>query len=300
MFHECRDAGRHSTSTSPFPGAYDAGMATMTHIEPDRYRAVPGSNVDLSAWDPDDAAGFTGGKRLGRAALKALTGRIAELQRVMWAQDRHKLLVVIQAMDTGGKDGTIRNVFGGVNPQGIHVANFKVPTPEELAHDYLWRIHQHTPGNGEIAIFNRSHYEDVLVVRVLGLVPEDRWRRRFDHIRAFEQRLVDEGTTILKFYLNISKAEQKERLQARLDDPSKNWKFNVGDLGVRAQWDDYMTAYEEALTLTSTEGAPWFIVPANRKWYRNLVIASTIVQTLESLQMSYPPPEDDLTGVVID
>jgi PPK2 family polyphosphate:nucleotide phosphotransferase len=275
-------------------------MTDTNELTPNRYRVHPGSTIDLDTWDPDSKVGFDEGKKEGRAALKVLTGRIAGLQRVMWAEDRHKLLVVIQAMDTGGKDGTIRSVFGGVNPQGIHVANFKVPTPEEMAHDYLWRIQQHTPGNGEISIFNRSHYEDVLVVRVLGLVPEERWRRRFDHIRAFEQRLADEGTTILKFYLNISKAEQKERLQARLDDPSKNWKFNTGDLDVRAQWDDYMAAYEDVLSLTSTDVAPWYIVPANRKWYRNLVIAKTIVETLESKNMAYPEAEDDLTGIVID
>ena len=202
-------------------------------------------------------------------------------------------------MDTGGKDGTIRNVFSGVNPQGIDVYNFKKPTSEELSHDYLWRIHDHTPGSGTLAVFNRSHYEDVLVVRVLGLVPEERWQRRYEHINAFERMLADEGTTILKFYLHISPEEQAERLQARLDDQTKNWKFNTGDLDHRRLWPEYMRAYEAALAMTSTEHAPWYVVPANRKWYRNIVVAKTIVDTLESLHMSYPEPEAEFDDVVI-
>ncbi len=206
---------------------------------------------------------------------------------------------MLQAMDTGGKDGAIRKVFEGVNPQGVHVANFKKPTEEELAHDYLWRVHSHTPGDGEIAVFNRSHYEDVLVVRVLELAPEEVWRPRYDHIVAFEQLLVDEGTTIVKFYLHISKEEQAERLQVRLDDPAKRWKFNTGDLEHRKLWDDYMAAFEEAIARTSTTQAPWYVVPANHKWYRDIVIARTLVATLRGLDLHYPPPEDDLDGVVI-
>jgi PPK2 family polyphosphate:nucleotide phosphotransferase len=194
----------------------------------------------------------------------------------------------------------IRHVFDGVNPQGVKVASFKKPTPRELAHDYLWRIHPHTPGDGEIVIFNRSHYEDVLVVRVHGLVPADVWERRYDHINAFERLLADEGTTILKFFLHISKEEQRERLQARLDDPGKHWKFSLGDLDERARWDDYVAAYEAMLSKTSTPWAPWYVVPADRKWYRNLVIARVMVDTLEGLEMQYPPAEDDLDGVVIE
>jgi PPK2 family polyphosphate:nucleotide phosphotransferase len=203
-------------------------------------------------------------------------------------------------MDTGGKDGTIRHVFEGVNPQGVKVASFKVPTPEERAHDYLWRIHKRTPGSGEIVIFNRSHYEDVLVVRVHNIVPEAVWSRRYDQINAFEKQLAEEGTTILKFYLHIDLDEQKERLQARLDEPEKRWKFSKGDLAERKLWDQYTEAYEAVLSKTSTEWAPWYIIPANRKWYRNLIISQAIVDTLQGLDMHYPQPEDGLDGIVID
>ncbi|MCB0074803.1 MAG: polyphosphate kinase 2 family protein, partial [Caldilineaceae bacterium] len=195
---------------------------------------------------------------------------------------------------------TIRHVFDGVNPQGVKVASFKKPTPEELAHDYLWRIHKQTPGDGEIVIFNRSHYEDVLVVRVHNLVPPDIWGKRYEHIRAWEKMLADEGTTILKFFLHISKEEQKERLQARLDEPEKHWKFSSADLAERKRWDDYQAAYEAMLTKTSTDYAPWYIVPANRKWYRNLVISKVIIDTLEGLNMTYPPAEPGLDQIVID
>jgi len=187
-----------------------------------------------------------------------------------------------------------------VNPQGVKVASFKKPTPEELAHDYLWRIHDHTPGRGEITIFNRSHYEDVLVVRVHGLIEEKVWSRRYRHINEFERMLAEEGTTILKFFLHISRDEQRERLQARLDDPSKHWKFSLGDLEERKRWDDYQEAFEVMLSLTSTPWAPWHVVPADRKWYRNLVIASAMVEALEGLNMGFPPPEDDLSGVVVE
>ncbi|MDJ0496627.1 MAG: polyphosphate kinase 2 family protein [Acidimicrobiia bacterium] len=265
----------------------------------DRYRVQPGQTVDLSSWDPNDRSEFGGSKDEGRDYLKQLRRRLAELQYLLWAEDRHKILVVLQAMDTGGKDGTIRNVLSGVNPQGIDVVNFKAPTPEELSHDYLWRVHEHTPAAGSLTIFNRSHYEDVLIVRVLGLVPEERWSRRYDHINDFERLLADEGTTILKFYLHISHDEQAERLQARLDDATKQWKFNKRDLEHRELWGKYMEAYAAALTHTSTEHAPWHIVPANRKWYRNIVVAKTIVDTLESLDMEYPEPEEGLEEIVI-
>lgn len=265
----------------------------------DRYRVAPGSHVDLDAWDPADRSAFSGGKQAGRAHLGKLRKRLAELQRLLWAEDKHKVLVVLQAMDTGGKDGTIRKVFTGVNPQGIRVHGFKTPTPEELGHDYLWRVHAHAPSSGELTIFNRSHYEDVLIVRVLGLVPEERWSRRYDHINAFEKLLSDEGTTILKFYLHISPEEQAERLQARLDDETKNWKFSKGDLDHRQLWSQYMEAYAAALGKTSTDYAPWYVVPANRKWYRNIVVAETIVNALEELHMSWPEAEDGLDGIAI-
>jgi PPK2 family polyphosphate:nucleotide phosphotransferase len=268
-------------------------------LSTDVYRVKPGTRVDLGAWVPDDKGNFAGGKSEGKDALKPLRDRLSDLQEVLYAEHKHKLLIVLQAMDTGGKDGTIRKVFREVNPQGVHVQGFKVPTALELAHDYLWRVHAHTPGSGEIAIFNRSHYEDVLVVRVHELVPPEVWSRRYEHINAFEKLLADEGTTILKFYLHISLDEQKERLQARLDDPDKHWKFNIGDLAERARWPEYVRAYEDVLSKTSTEWAPWYIIPANRKWYRNLVVASTIIETLESLEMRFPESEDDLSGVVI-
>lgn len=265
----------------------------------DRYRVQPGQTVDLSQWDPNDRSAFAGDKAEGRKYLKKLRNRLAELQHLLWAEDRHKILVVLQAMDTGGKDGTIRNVLSGVNPQGIDVVNFKAPTPEELSHDYLWRVHEHAPAAGSLTVFNRSHYEDVLIVRVLGLVPEERWSRRYDHLNDFERLLADEGTTILKFYLHISHDEQAERLQARLDDATKQWKFNKRDLEHRDLWGRYMEAYAAALTRTSTERAPWYIVPANRKWYRNIVVAKTIIDTLEKLDMEYPEPEEGLEDVVI-
>jgi PPK2 family polyphosphate:nucleotide phosphotransferase len=265
-----------------------------------QYKVKPNSKVDLSKWNPNDTGEFKGGKQAGLAEVGKLTTRLGELQELLYAEGKHKVLVVLQAMDTGGKDGTIRRVFSGVNPQGVHVVSFKVPTPEELAHDFLWRIHKVVPGKGEMTIFNRSHYEDVLVVRVHNLVPPEVWQQRYDQINEFERLLAETGTTILKFYLHIDLDEQKKRLQARLDDPTKHWKFRLGDLRERKRWPDYMAAYEEALSKTSTPYAPWYIVPANRKWYRDLVISSILVETLESLDMKFPPPEEDLNGVVIE
>lgn len=238
-------------------------------------------------------------KREGREALEGITKELQRLQRLLWADGRRKVLVVLQAMDSGGKDGTIRRVFGRLNPQGVRVTGFKVPTEEELAHDYLWRVHEHTPGSGEIAVFNRSHYEDVLVVRVLGLVPEERWQRRYRHIVEFERLLVDEGTTILKFFLHIAKGEQARRLRARLDDPEKRWKFNAADVEHRRRWDDYMEAYERAIQETSTVSAPWFVVPADVKWHRDLIVATAVRDALRGLDLHYPEPEDGLEGVEI-
>ncbi len=265
-----------------------------------QYKVKPDSKVDLAKWNPNDTGEFKGGKEAGLAEVCKLTARLGELQELLYAEGRHKVLVVLQAMDTGGKDGTIRRVFSGVNPQGVHVASFKVPTFEELAHDFLWRVHNVVPGKGEMTIFNRSHYEDVLVARVHNLVPPEVWRQRYDQINDFERLLAETGTTILKFYLHIDLDEQKERLQARLDDPAKHWKFRLGDLKERKRWPDYMEAYEDALSKTSTPYAPWYIIPANRKWYRDLVIASILVETFESLDMKFPPPEEDLNGVIIE
>jgi PPK2 family polyphosphate:nucleotide phosphotransferase len=265
-----------------------------------KYRVKPGSKVDLSEWDPNEKGSFEGSKKKGKKALLALNDQLEALQELLYAEHKHRVLVVLQAMDTGGKDGTIRHVFEGVNPQGVRVANFKVPTQEELDHDYLWRVHRQTPGKGEIVIFNRSHYEDVLVVRVHELVPEEVWGKRYNQINGFERTLAQEGTTILKFFLHIDLEEQKERLQARLDEPDKRWKFSKGDLKERKLWPKYIQAYEDALSKTSTEWAPWIIVPANRKWYRNLVIATTLIETLEGLNMSYPQPDKDLDDVIIE
>ncbi|MCS7060028.1 MAG: polyphosphate kinase 2 family protein [Anaerolineae bacterium] len=264
------------------------------------HRIQPRARVDLSRYDPADTHLYAGRKDDAKQELDTLANRLEVLQELLYAENKHKLLIVLQGMDTSGKDGVIRHVFEGVNPQGVRVANFKAPTPLELSRDYLWRVHAHAPGRGEMVIFNRSHYEDVLIVRVHGLVPEAVWRRRYDHINAFERMLADEGATILKFFLHISKEEQKKRLQARLDDPTKRWKFNVGDLKERARWADYMHAYEDVLSLTSTDWAPWYVVPSDVKWYRNLVIAQVIVGALERLEMRYPSPKEDLSKVVIE
>jgi PPK2 family polyphosphate:nucleotide phosphotransferase len=248
---------------------------------------------------PSGGDTFPGGKREAKKALLAMNAELESLQELLHAEGKHKLLIVLQAMDTGGKDGTIRHVFEGVNPQGVDVASFKKPTDTELAHDYLWRVHSQTPGSGQIVIFNRSHYEDLLVVRVHNLVPAERWEKRYEHINGFERLLVDEGTTILKFFLHISKDEQKARLEDRLATPEKHWKFAKGDLAERERWDDYQAAYESVLTRTSTEAAPWYVVPADRKWYRNLVISQVIVDTLKGLSMAYPTAEGGLDSVVV-
>lgn len=268
-------------------------------IDTSQYRVPPESQISLDTYDPDSKAGFDGGKMEGKACLGALNDQISDLQKRLWAESRQKLLLVLQAIDTGGKDGTIRRVFTGVNPQGVKVHSFGKPTEEELAHDYLWRIHHHAPANGEITVFNRSHYEDVLVVRVKDLVPESVWGERYEHIVDFEKMLADEGTTIVKLYLHISRDEQRERLQARLDNPDKAWKFHISDLDDRELWDDYRQAYEVMLSRTSTACAPWFVVPANRKWYRNLVVSNILIETLEKMNPQYPEPEEGLDELIV-
>lgn len=266
----------------------------MAEVDWKRYRIEPRKKVDLSKWDPQETRAWDGDKDAANARLKQLNERLEILQELLYAEGRQKLLVVLQGMDTSGKDGVIRRVFEGVNPQGVQVAAFKVPTPLELAHDYLWRVHRQTPGKGQIVIFNRSHYEDVLVVRVHNLAPSEVWRRRYAQINDFERLLVAEGATILKFFLHIDRQEQRDRLLARLDEPSKRWKFNPGDLEERKLWDEYRQAYQDVLSQTSTKEAPWVLVPANRKWYRDLIISQALVDTLEGLQMSYPQPVEDL------
>jgi len=263
-----------------------------------KYLIEPGSKVELKKFDPSDASEFPGGKKEAQEALLALNAELETLQEMLYAQHKHKVLIVLQGMDTSGKDGVIRHVFEGVNPQGVRVASFKVPTPMELDHDYLWRIHAQTPGKGEMVIFNRSHYEDVLVVRVHGLVPQKIWSRRYAHINAFEKCLAEEGTTILKFFLHISAEEQKGRLLARLQDPTKQWKYNPGDLKERKLWKEYVRAYEEVLSKTSTRYAPWYVIPADKKWYRNWVIATILVKTLKDLHLAYPQPDYDVQAAL--
>lgn len=260
----------------------------------DRYRIKPGTKINLKDWDPDETSEFKGDKAKVEPRLLELTKELESLQGLLYAEHKHKVLIVLQAMDTGGKDGVISHVFEGVNPQGVRVASFKIPTPEESDHDYLWRIHQQTPGKGEIVIFNRSHYEDVLVVRVHNLVAPEVWGARFDQINHWEQQLTAEGTIILKFYLHISLDMQKARLLDRLNDPVKNWKFSPFDLKERALWSDYMQAYTDVLSKTSTDYSPWYLVPANHKWYRNLVIATVLVQTLKDLNMQFPPAVENI------
>jgi PPK2 family polyphosphate:nucleotide phosphotransferase len=249
----------------------------------EQYRVKPGEHIQLAKIDPEGSSGFSGSKNEASDLTDQLTKNLDMLQERLYAAHQNGVLIVLQGMDTSGKDGTIEHVFEGVNPQGVRVASFKAPTPIELEHDFLWRIHQKTPGKGEIVIFNRSQYEDVLVVRVHELVPEKVWSKRYGLINDFERLLVDEGTIILKFFLHISKDEQERRFIDRLDQVEKRWKFNSADLAERKYWDKYMAAYEDALAMTSTEWAPWYIVPANRKWFRNLMIASVLDQALTRL-----------------
>jgi PPK2 family polyphosphate:nucleotide phosphotransferase len=265
-----------------------------------RYRVKSGTKVKLGKYDPADKSGFDGDKAAGLRRVAELNQRLEQLQELLYAEGKHRVLVVLQGMDAAGKDGCIRHVFDGVNPQGVQVASFGKPSKEELGHDYLWRIHKHTPAKGRMVIFNRSHYEDVLVVRVHGLVPEKVWQKRYRHINEFERMLADEGTTILKFYLHIDRDEQKERFQARLDEREKRWKFRRGDLDERKLWPKYQRAFEALLGETSTDWAPWYVVPANRKWYRNLVVLTAIVDALEGLDMSFPQPEEGLDDVAIE
>ncbi|APZ91121.1 polyphosphate kinase 2 family protein [Fuerstiella marisgermanici] len=229
----------------------------------------------------------------------SLRNELIEWQRKLYAEGKQKLLVVLQAMDAGGKDGTIRHAFKGVNPQGVRVTSFKKPSELELAHDFLWRIHKAVPAKGMIGVFNRSHYEDVLVVRVHNIVPKSVWQPRYEVINQFEKHLVDSGTTILKFFLHISKKEQRERMQDRLDQPDKHWKFDVDDLNKRAQWDDYQLAFQDMLNNCTTEHAPWYLIPADQKWYRNLAIMRTMVDTLKEMNPQYPTSED-LSGITIN
>ncbi len=265
-----------------------------------RYRVRSGSDVDLKAWDPDDTSGCDGNEARAQARFSELTRDLGELQDRLYASHEHKLLIVLQAMDAGGKDGTIRKVFQDADPQGLRVVSFKVPNAEEREYDYLWRMHKQVPRRGEMVIFNRSHYEDVVAARVRRMVSPRVWSRRFAQINNFEGMLHEEGVIVIKFFLHISKHEQKLRLQARLDDPDKRWKFNPDDLKDRKRWPAYMRAYGDAIGKTASGSAPWYIVPADHKWYRNLVVAAIIVDTLQGLNMRYPQPTYDASKIRID
>ncbi|MGJ8678090.1 MAG: PPK2 family polyphosphate kinase [Akkermansiaceae bacterium] len=267
----------------------------------ERYRVRNKSDFKLKDYTSADNEFFKlGGKDDHSAYLDELTAELKELQNRLYAGDKHRVLVVIQAMDTGGKDGTVKSVFCKVDPQGIHVEPFKKPSEEELAHDFLWRVHAKVPRNGQIVVFNRSHYEDILAVRVKDIYPKSVWKPRYQHIADFEKMLAEEGTTIIKIFLNISKEEQKKRLQARLDNPVKHWKFNPDDLKDRAQWDDFQEAYEDVISKTDTDLTPWYIVPADSKWYRNLVVTRIMVDTLKSLDLEYPSSDWIADDIKID
>ncbi|MFI5254989.1 MAG: polyphosphate kinase 2 family protein [Candidatus Limnocylindrales bacterium] len=260
--------------------------------------AKPGSKVHLAGLDPAATYGYT--KAGSAAELATGLDRLSALQDRFWAEASRAVLVVVQGIDAAGKDGTIKHVMGAFNPQGCPVTSFKVPSAEESAHDFLWRIHERMPAKGEIGIFNRSHYEEVLIVRVHELVPKAVWSKRYAQINAFEAELAASGTTIVKFFLHISKDEQRRRFQARYDDPTKRWKFKVGDLEERKRWDDYMAAYEDLLDKTSTAAAPWYVIPGERNWFRNLAVADILGDVLDGLDPRYPEPADLPANLVIE
>ena len=262
----------------------------------ERFLVKPGQDMDLSHVDPS-YTGKSESKASTKKEMAELSQKMCDLQGLLYAEGRHSLLICLQALDAGGKDGTLVHVFGAMNPLGTRVHAFKVPTEDELRHDFLWRVHTRTPGRGEVVIFNRSHYEDVLIVRVHNLVPKSVWSKRYDLINEFEKNLTEAGTTILKFFLHISKDEQLRRFKKRLDNPDKNWKVNEADYEERKHWSEYMKAYEEALSKTSTERAPWFVIPADHKWFRNLAVASIVVDAMESLGMKRPSATADIEAI---
>ena len=255
----------------------------------------PGIRLNLTTIDPDNTGDYQkSSKNKAKAVTKKLVKKLGALQERLYANNSRALLIVLQGMDTSGKDSTIKHVMSGVNPQGCKVVTFKTPSAEELGHDFLWRVHQKAPAKGQIGIFNRSHYEDVLITRVHGLIPDKMVKQRFNQINEFEELLVENGTTILKFFLHISKDEQKKRLEERINNPEKRWKFSAADLEERKFWNQYLSAFETMLSATSTSHAPWHIVPANRKWFRNLIIADRIVHALERMKLSTPSPAADI------
>ena len=267
----------------------------------ERYWIKPGAKMDFGNFDSSEKSLFQGGgKDEFEPQFDELQYQLQTLQKKLYAQNKHRVLVVMQAMDTGGKDGCIKHVFSRIDPQGIHVRSFKKPTEEELAHDFLWRVHSKVPTRGQLVIFNRSHYEDIVAVRVKKIFPDEVWKRRQRHVIEFERMLAEEGTTIVKIFLHISKAEQKRRLESRLENPAKHWKINPDDLADRARWDEFMSAYEDVITKTSTEHAPWYVVPADRKWYRNLCVARIMLDTLKKLNMEFPPIHWDPATIKIE
>ena len=265
----------------------------------DQLVVQPGDGARLGARDPADRLGV-GSKEEGRARVDELLDVLDHLHDRLWAEATRAVLVVLQGMDASGKDGAIRRVLTGLNPQGCMVVNFKAPTSRDLAHDYLWRIHEACPPRGILGVMNRSHYEDVVTARAIGVVDDEQCERRHRHIREFERMLTDEGTTLVKVFLHLSKDEQRERLQARIDDPEKNWKFKRSDLETRRRWDEYQQRYEAAITATSTDWAPWHVVPADHKWVRDVAVATLLVDVLERLDPRIPDPEEDLEGLVVE
>jgi PPK2 family polyphosphate:nucleotide phosphotransferase len=263
-----------------------------------RLRVMPGTRVKLADLDPNATHGHR--KESSKESLAEGLTRLNSLQDRIYAESKHPVLIVLQGIDAAGKDGVIRHVMNAFNPMGCPVTSFKVPTTIEAAHDYLWRVHQHTPGRGEIAIFNRSHYEEVLIVRVRDFVPKSVWSRRYAQINDWEKMLVDDGMTILKFFLFIDPEEQRQRLQDRIDNPAKRWKFRSADLGERKLWDQYTVAYEDALSRCSTEWAPWYVIPANRNWFRDLAVAEIVADTLDDLKPAYPPGEPGMEGITVE
>lgn len=259
----------------------------------------PGTKVSLKKLDPADTGSYKDASEV-EGLLKKQLDELIELQQLLYAESHRALLIVLQGMDTAGKDGTIRHVMAGMSPLGVQVHAFKAPNDEELAHDFLWRVHHQVPRFGYIGIFNRSHYEDVLIVRVHDLVPRKVWKARYAQINQFEKMLTANGITVLKFFLHISKDEQKNRLEQRLQDPTRNWKLSLKDVEERGYWSNYRKAYEAALNKCSTPWAPWYIIPADHKWYRNLLVAQVIVKTLRDFKMDYPKPTVDLSQIVIE
>lgn len=308
IYFSARPQGRALPPAKPQAGCplidYKTHMANkhqhVTHVEFDTapYRVTPDKTMHLRERETHIDGGFE--KEDGKDAFHALSHRLVELQENLYAEQKRSLLVVMQAMDAGGKDSTLKAVFGPVDPAGCHVKSFKKPNDEELAHDYLWRIHKNAPKRGTIGVFNRSHYEDAVTVAVKNLVPKHIWKHRVGHINDFERMLADEGTTIVKFFLHISKDYQKQRLQRRLDRPDKHWKFHVDDLEERGRWDQYQDRYSEVISQTSHTHSPWYVVPAERRWFRNLLVTKVLVDTLDQMDPQPPVADFDPAGIVIE